>query len=414
MISHSTISMKNRFILVDYTFTTNLLKQIDVDPSIPIFDLNSIAKFAERSVRYQKNDFHIETKEKQLFSTYSSGEKKWAYFRSLISKEPKELVLLNPFDSLDPERELLLKSELQKYQTKGSITLISTEVQDCFEQISWDKMEVFDGQKSTCIANIETLKNFSQTSHLKTFELPLNKFIANQEDIQTIFELKNIQLSYGNEAILKRINWTVEKNSFWQLVGPNGSGKSTHLSLVIGDNPKAYGQDITIFDRPKGSGESVWDIKKKIGYFSPSTILSYPKRKSVFDMICSGFQDAIGMYRKPSDLEVQSTHKWIKRMGWDSLRNRYFKHLSTGEQRLIMIIRAMIKHPSLLILDEPAVGLDIQSKSQLYQLINTYVEQSESAVIYVSHKPIGELRANDSIVLKTTTGGSISTINPPA
>lgn len=414
MISHSTISMKNRFILVDYTFTTNLLKQIDVDPSLPIFDLNSIAKFAERSVRYQKNDFHIETKEKQLFSTYSSGEKKWAYFRYLISKEPKELVLLNPFDSLDPERELRLKSELQKYQTKGSITLISTEVQDCFEQISWDKMEVFDGQKSTYIANIETLKNFSQTSHLKTFELPLNKFIANQEDIQTIFELKNIQLSYGNEAILKRINWTVEKNSFWQLVGPNGSGKSTLLSLVIGDNPKAYGQDITIFDRPKGSGESVWDIKKKIGYFSPSTILSYPKRKSVFDMICSGFQDAIGMYRKPSDLEVQSTHKWIKRMGWDSLRNRYFKHLSTGEQRLIMIIRAMIKHPSLLILDEPAVGLDIQSKSQLHQLINTYVEQSESAVIYVSHKSIGELRANDSIVLKTTTGGSISTINPPA
>jgi molybdate transport system ATP-binding protein len=131
-------------------------------------------------------------------------------------------------------------------------------------------------------------------------------------------------------------------------------------------------------------------------------------------MICSGFQDAIGMYRKPSDLEIQATHRWIEKMGWSSMRDRYFKHLSTGEQRLIMIIRAMIKHPSLLILDEPAVGLDAQSKSQLHQLINTYVEKSESAVIYVSHKPIGELTANDTIVLKKTTGGSISSINPPA
>ena len=406
--------MNNRFILVDYTFTAKHLNQLGVNPSAPIFDITTIGKFAERSNRYQKNDFHIENKEQQLFSTYSSGEKKWAFFKYLLEREPEELVLINPFDSLDTERELQLKLELQNYQTKAKITLISTEVEDCFEQIDWDKIEVYESEKLTSFANTEALQRFSKITELKTFDLPLNKFTGEQDDIQTIFELKNIQLSYGDQAILKDINWSVEKKSFWQLIGPNGSGKSTLLSLVIGDNPKAYGQNIRIFDRPKGSGESVWDIKKKIGYFSPSSILNYPKRKSVFDMICSGFQDAIGMYRKPSDLEIQATHKWIEKMGWSSMRDRYFKHLSTGEQRLIMIIRAMIKHPSLLILDEPAVGLDAQSKSQLHQLINTYVEKSESAVIYVSHKPIGELTANDTIVLKKTTDGSISTINPPA
>ena len=406
--------MNNRFILVDYTFTAKHLNQLGVNPSAPIFDITTIGKFAERSNRYQKNDFHIENKEQQLFSTYSSGEKKWAFFKYLLEREPEELVLINPFDSLDTERELQLKLELQNYQTKAKITLISTEVQDCFEQIDWDKIEVYESEKLTSFANTEALQRYSKITELKTFDLPLNKFTGEQDDIQTIFELKNIQLSYGDQAILKDINWSVEKKSFWQLIGPNGSGKSTLLSLVIGDNPKAYGQNIRIFDRPKGSGESVWDIKKKIGYFSPSSILNYPKRKSVFDMICSGFQDAIGMYRKPSDLEIQATHKWIEKMGWSSMRDRYFKHLSTGEQRLIMIIRAMIKHPALLILDEPAVGLDAQSKSQLHQLINTYVEKSESAVIYVSHKPIGELTANDTIVLKKTTDGSISTINPPA
>ena len=406
--------MNNRFILVDYTFTAKHLNQLGVNPSAPIFDITTIGKFAERSNRYQKNDFHIENKEQQLFSTYSSGEKKWAFFKYLLEREPEELVLINPFDSLDTERELQLKLELQNYQTKAKITLISTEVQDCFEQIEWDKIEVYESEKLTSFANTEALQRYSKITELKTFDLPLNKFTGEQDDIQTIFELKNIQLSYGDQAILKDINWSVEKKSFWQLIGPNGSGKSTLLSLVIGDNPKAYGQNIRIFDRPKGSGESVWDIKKKIGYFSPSSILNYPKRKSVFDMICSGFQDAIGMYRKPSDLEIQATHKWIEKMGWSSMRDRYFKHLSTGEQRLIMIIRAMIKHPALLILDEPAVGLDAQSKSQLHQLINTYVEKSESAVIYVSHKPIGELTANDTIVLKKTTDGSISTINPPA
>ncbi len=406
--------MNNRFILVDYTFTAKHLNQLGVNPSVPIFDITTIGKFAERSNRYQKNDFHIENKEQQLFSTYSSGEKKWAFFNYLLEQEPEELVLINPFDSLDTERELQLKLELKNYQTKAKITLISTEVQDCFEHIDWDKIEVYEGEKLTSFANTEALQRYSKITELKTFDLPLNKFTGEQDDIQTIFELKNIHLSYGDQAILKDINWSVEKKSFWQLIGPNGSGKSTLLSLVIGDNPKAYGQNIRIFDRPKGSGESVWDIKKKIGYFSPSSILNYPKRKSVFDMICSGFQDAIGMYRKPSDLEIQATHKWIEKMGWNSMRDRYFKHLSTGEQRLIMIIRAMIKHPSLLILDEPAVGLDAQSKSQLHQLINTYVEKSESAVIYVSHKPIGELTANDTIVLKKTTSGSISTINPPA
>ncbi len=406
--------MNNRFILVDYTFTAKHLNQLGVNPSVPIFDITTIGKFAERSNRYQKNDFHIENKEQQLFSTYSSGEKKWAFFNYLLEQEPEELVLINPFDSLDTERELQLKLELKNYQTKAKITLISTEVQDCFEHIDWDKIEVYEGEKLTSFANTEALQRYSKITELKTFDLPLNKFTGEQDDIQTIFELKNIHLSYGDQAILKDINWSVEKKSFWQLIGPNGSGKSTLLSLVIGDNPKAYGQNIRIFDRPKGSGESVWDIKKKIGYFSPSSILNYPKRKSVFDMICSGFQDAIGMYRKPSDLEIQATHKWIEKMGWNSMRDRYFKHLSTGEQRLIMIIRAMIKHPSLLILDEPAVGLDAQSKSLLHQLINTYVEKSESAVIYVSHKPIGELTANDIIVLKKTTDGSISTINPPA
>ena len=405
--------MNNRFILVNYTFTAKHLNQLGVNLSAPIFDITTIGKFAERSNRYQKNDFHIENKEQQLFSTYSSGEKKWAFFNYLLEREPEELVLINPFDSLDTERELQLKLELQNYQTKAKITLISTEVQDCFEHINWDKIEVYEGEKLTSFANTEALQRYSKITELKTFDLPLNKFTGEQDDIQTIFELKNIQLSYGDQAILKDINWSVEKKSFWQLIGPNGSGKSTLLSLVIGDNPKAYGQNIRIFDRPKGSGESVWDIKKKIGYFSPSSILSYPKRKSVFDMICSGFQDAIGMYRKPSDLEIQATHRWIEKMGWNSMRDRYFKHLSTGEQRLIMIIRAMIKHPALLILDEPAVGLDAQSKSQLHQLINTYVEKSESAVIYVSHKPIGALTANDTIVLKKTTGGSISTINPP-
>ena len=337
--------MNNRFILVNYTFTAKHLNQLGVNLSAPIFDITTIGKFAERSNRYQKNDFHIENKEQQLFSTYSSGEKKWAFFKYLLEREPEELVLINPFDSLDTERELQLKLELQNYQTKAKITLISTEVQDCFEHIDWDKIEVYEGEKLTSFANTEALQRYSKITELKTFDLPLNKFTGEQDDIQTIFELKNIQLSYGDQAILKDINWSVEKKSFWQLIGPNGSGKSTLLSLVIGDNPKAYGQNIRIFDRPKGSGESVWDIKKKIGYFSPSSILSYPKRKSVFDMICSGFQDAIGMYRKPSDLEIQATHRWIEKMGWNSMRDRYFKHLSTGEQRLIMIIRAMIKHP---------------------------------------------------------------------
>jgi len=198
--------------------------------------------------------------------------------------------------------------------------------------------------------------------------------------------LNDVSVSYDGRQILNKISWTINASEFWQIVGPNGSGKSTILSLITGDNPKGYGQDLILFGRKKGSGETVWDIKQNIGYFTSTMTQFFSRMDSIEKMVISGFFDSVGLYIIPSELQVKTAHDWLKIIGLYEDRNKPFCFLPLGRQRIILVARAMVKHPPLLILDEPTSGLDDTNVAIFTALINKIAAESTSAILYVSHR----------------------------
>jgi molybdate transport system ATP-binding protein len=209
---------------------------------------------------------------------------------------------------------------------------------------------------------------------------------------------------------LNKINWTINKNEFWQLIGPNGSGKTTILSMIYGNNVKAYGQEVYLFGRKKGSGESVWEIKEKIGYFSPAMLELLQRQTTVKEMVMSGFFDSIGLYKTPTTLQIQLAEEWVTVLGLESEKEIAFKNVTTAKQRLVLIARAMIKHPPLLILDEALINLDNQGTAIVMSLIHKIVKESDTTILFVSHRYIDNLLPNCVYELITTKYGSLGTI----
>jgi molybdate transport system ATP-binding protein len=204
-------------------------------------------------------------------------------------------------------------------------------------------------------------------------------------DFSIAIKMMNTKVSYNNRTILDNINWEVKKGECWSISGHNGSGKSTLLSLVNGDNPQAFANEIYLFDQRKGSGESIWDIKRKIGYVSPELHHYFDAAVSCFDVVASGLFDTIGLFRKISAAHESLVNQWLDALQLTSLANRRFHQLSNGQQRMILLARALVKNPPLLILDEPCQGLDDAARQHFIQLVNTICVELKKTLVYVSH-----------------------------
>jgi molybdate transport system ATP-binding protein len=177
----------------------------------------------------------------------------------------------------------------------------------------------------------------------------------------------------------------VKNGERWALTGQNGSGKSTLLSLVCADNPQSYACDITLFDRPRGSGESIWDIKKHIGYVSPEMHRSYKRNLPAIRIVASGLMDSIGLYAIPKAEDYAKCRWWLDIFGIGELADRPFLTLSSGEQRLVLLARAFVKDPQLLILDEPLHGLDLWNRRLAKDVIETFCQRRNKTMIMVTH-----------------------------
>jgi molybdate transport system ATP-binding protein len=204
-------------------------------------------------------------------------------------------------------------------------------------------------------------------------------------DFSVAIKMIGTNVSYNNRKILDNINWEVKKGECWNISGHNGSGKSTLLSLVNGDNPQAFANEIYLFDRKKGSGESIWDIKQKIGYVSPELHHYFESTASCFEVVASGLFDTIGLFRQLSTEQKKITDEWMSLLQIVSLSKKIFKQLSNGEQRLVLLARALVKNPPLLILDEPCQGLDKEIALRFIALINEICVKMKKTLVYVSH-----------------------------
>jgi molybdate transport system ATP-binding protein len=197
--------------------------------------------------------------------------------------------------------------------------------------------------------------------------------------------MKDVRIVYGDKLVLDGINWEVKKGDCWAISGHNGSGKSTLLSLINGDNPQAFANNIWLFDKRKGSGESIWDIKKKIGYISPELHHYFDAGSNCLDIVASGLFDTMGLFRKLSEDQLSLVRRWMELLHIRQFEEAMFQRLSDSEQRRILLARALVKNPPMLILDEPCQGMDDRETKEFILIVDRICTELSKTLIYVTH-----------------------------
>ena len=201
----------------------------------------------------------------------------------------------------------------------------------------------------------------------------------------SLVRLRKGRIAYVDNLVFEGLDWQISPGEHWQVMGPNGSGKTCLLSLVIGDHPQCYVNDLCQFGYQRGQGESVWDIKQHLGFVSTALHWDYRLGVSVRKVILSGFHDSIGLYHQATEAQEVIAEGWLALLGMEAKAGQSFSRLSYGEQRLLLIARAMVKHPPLLLLDEPCLGLDDLNRQLVLALIAKIIEEGETTLVYVAH-----------------------------
>lgn len=321
----------------------------------------------------------------------SSGELRKFQLTKMLLSCPRLLIMDNPFIGLDAQTRAQLQELLRRLveQTSLQVILVLSKTDDLPEFITHviPVAHRVCGQKLTREAYLQQLPSapahvLEEAKRQRILDLP---YSDNLYHTRQVVELRGVSIRYGERTILKELDWTVRCGEKWALGGENGSGKSTLLSLVCADNPQSYACDISLFDRKRGSGESIWEIKKHIGYVSPEMHRAYQKNLPVMDIIASGLHDSIGLYRKAHEEDKARCEEWMDIFGIVDWKERNFLQLSSGEQRLVLVARAFVKDPELLILDEPLHGLDMRNRRLVKDIIETFCERRDKTLIMVTH-----------------------------
>ena len=202
-----------------------------------------------------------------------------------------------------------------------------------------------------------------------------------------LIDIRNACVRYGDHSVFQNLSWKFMPDQNWAVVGPNGAGKSTLLRLISADHPQAYANQIYLFGRRRGTGESIWEIKQRMGIISSEFQIRYRKPLRALEVILSGFFDSVGLYRRATNDQRATARQWSQQLDLSALEDRRFDHLSYGEQRMTLLARAMVKSPDLLILDEPCQGLDPSNRKRILALIDRIGGQSPTRLLYVTHQP---------------------------
>ncbi len=321
----------------------------------------------------------------------SNGETRRLQIAYALLKQPFFLFMDNPLIGLDHETRPILKQLFKEISQKGVTMVMATsarEIPECITHIiSLKNLNIaYLGSKANYKAEATTSVKETWKAN-KTVLTAIKKLQPTQDHaFDVALKMEDIHVKSSGKVILEGINWEVKKGEKWSLIGPNGAGKSTLLSLISGDHPQTYANKIFLFDQKRGTGESIWDVKRRIGYVSPEMHQYFRGKNSVLLAILSGLDDTMGFRNKSSSKdEVQLAEYWLTLLGIPKLAQQPFKDLSTGNQRLILLIRAMIKNPPLLILDEPCQGLDEEQKNHFKHIVNTLWTQNDKTLLYVSH-----------------------------
>ena len=297
--------------------------------------------------------------------TLSSGElRKYQLTRALLGG-PEILVVDNPYIGLDPRTRALLTDLLTALSASMTLVLVLSRPAEIPPFIT-HVIPVTDGEAG---------EKMPREAYLDSVLPP------------AVIRLRNVTIRFDERVILNSLNWTVREGEHWALTGANGSGKSTLLSLINADNPQAYAHDIELFGRPRGTGETIWDIKSKIGFVSPELHRAFRQDATALNIVTSGHFDTEGLFRKPSEDQKEIARRWMEEFEIGHLAERPFLRISSGEQRLCLVARAFVKDPPLYILDEPLQGLDEPQRRHVKTLLDRYCGAPGKTLVMVTHYP---------------------------
>lgn len=340
---------------------------------------HSPEKVAETAARFRVS--HLLDRK---ITSLSNGETRRSLLTYWFLQEPDVILLDNPFSGLDAQSRGELKEIIESLSgVQVYLVADKKDIPANFQQALRfrDGELVFTGpvkdlpeEARPQIAGLTG--KLSQIRDLHTEKLP---------DFDTALKLAGIRVNYGSKEVLSNIHWEVRKGECWAVLGPNGSGKSTLMSLLTADNPQSYRNEIYLFDRRRGTGESIWDIKKRIGFVSPELHLFFHKLTPVWKVAGSGFFDTMGLFRKLNEEQMTLMDTYLRLFGIEHLKEKRLDQLSSGQQRIVLLVRALVKNPQLLVLDEPCQGLDHNQMVFFRETLNEIVKSQQKTLIYITH-----------------------------
>jgi molybdate transport system ATP-binding protein len=323
----------------------------------------------------------------------STGELRRVLIAQALAAKPRLLLLDEPFDGLDAESRSLLRELLSGLARSGlSLILVTHHQEEILPGVTHllllrDCRVVAQGRADEVLA-AHRLEELYGTDH-RPAASPASPPAPSRPSAgfaPPLVELRQVTVRYGETVALDRVSWTMRRGEHWGLLGPIGSGKSTLLELIHGDNLQAYANQVWLFGRRRGSGESLWEVRDRLGFVSARQQAGYRRSSTVLEVVASGFFDSTGLYHRPSQAQSAATGQWIDRLGLAGISERPFVELSYGQRRLALIARAMVKEPELLILDEPCAGLDPANLRMVLDLIDRIGAQTGTSLLYVSHR----------------------------
>jgi molybdate transport system ATP-binding protein len=321
----------------------------------------------------------------------SSGETARVLFARALVQGPRLLILDEPFNGLDARaRSELVDLVMARIADGLKIVLITHRPAELLPAIT--HLALLEAGRIKAQGPREAVAplwvgSAPEKKSAARHPTPPIQAARTATNVPPLIEMRSVRVTYGEKRVLDRISWAMYPGQHWAIAGPNGAGKTTLLALISGDNLQAYSNEIYLFGRRRGSGESVWEIKKKIGLVTPHFHAGYQKRLTAFEAVCSGWFDSVGLYRRCSSGQKAAARHQMTRHGIDHLAEHPFDRLSHGQQRLVLIARALVKGPPLLILDEPCAGLDTDHRQILLAQLDAIAAEGASQLLYVTHHP---------------------------
>ncbi|HWU39967.1 MAG TPA: ATP-binding cassette domain-containing protein, partial [Candidatus Acidoferrum sp.] len=297
----------------------------------------------------------------------STGEMRKVIIARALMKSPRLLILDEPFEGLDEKGRALLAETIDRLMAEPMrVILVAHRLEEIVPHITHvllvkggrlfrqgPKEEILTSEILTRLYGCSLRVGKNNGSYFLTYveekgsaeELPGECREVLPEGSEALIEMRDTTVTFGDLLALDRIHWTMGRAENWAVLGPNGAGKSTLVKLILGENLQAYANEIFLFGHRKGSGQSIWDIRKRIGIVSAELQVQYRKRISGADVIASGFYDSIGLYRPPTADQWEAVSRWAAFLDIKDLAKEPFNQLSFGQKRMILLARAMVKGP---------------------------------------------------------------------